>query len=221
MRKMLIIYLVFSLIPGLTFCAGSMDLDEYLEGMNVKTSDIRSLQRGARNFFNNCSGCHTLQYMRYNQIAEDLGITEDQLMENLIFTENSPQDLVMNNMLREDGNRWFGKAPPDLTLVTRRKSPEYVYGFLNSFYEDNGSPTGVNNHVQEASSMPHVLWDIEERFSDQEYSQFLNDTVAFLVYAGEPIIEKRKSMGVWVIGFLLIFLILSYALYKDIWREVK
>ena len=204
MRKMLIIYLSFVFFSGPTFSAGSMDLDEYLEGMNVKTSDARSLQRGAKNFINNCSGCHTLQYMRYNQIAE-----------------SSPQDLVMNNMLSEDGNRWFGKAPPDLTLVTRRKSPEYVYGFLNSFYEDNGSPTGVNNHVQEASSMPHVLWDIEERFSDQEYSQFLNDTVGFLVYAGEPIIEKRKSMGVWVIGFLLIFLILSYALYKDIWREVK
>ena len=148
MRKILISYLAFTIIPGLTFSAGSMDLDGYLEGMNVKTSDVRSLQRGARNFINNCSGCHTLQYMRYNQIAEDLGITEDQLMQNLIFTESSPQDLVMNNMLREDGNRWFGKAPPDLTLVTRRKSREYVYGFLNSFYEDNGSPTGVNNHVQ-------------------------------------------------------------------------
>ena len=159
--------------------------------------------------------------MRYNQIAEDLGISEDQLMQNLIFTESSPQDLVLNNMLKEDGDRWFGKAPPDLTLVTRRKSPEYVYGLLNSFYADNNSPTGVNNHVQEASSMPHVLWDLQERLTEEEYSQFLNDTVGFLVYAGEPIIEKRKSMGVWVIGFLLIFLIFSYALYKDIWREVK
>ena len=202
-------------------CRKLNGLDEYIEGMNVKTSDVKSLQRGARNFFNYCSGCHTLQYMRYNQIAEDLGITEDQLMQNLIFTESSPQNIVMNNMLKEDGDRWFGKAPPDLTLVTRRKSPEYVYGFLNSFYEDNNSPTGANNHVQEASSMPHVLWDIQQRYSEEEYSQFLNDTVGFLVYAGEPIIEKRKSMGAWVIGFLLIFLIFSYALYKDIWREVK
>jgi Cytochrome c1 len=113
------------------------------------------------------------------------------------------------------------KLHPDLTLVTRRKSPEYVYGLLNSFYADNNSPTGVNNHVQEASSMPHVLWDLQVRLTEEEYSQFLNDTVGFLVYAGEPIIEKRKSMGVWVIGFLLIFLIFSYALYKDIWREVK
>ena len=221
MKKLLIICLSFVFIPNVSSAASSMDLGEYIEGMNVKTSDVKSLQRGARNFFNYCSGCHTLQYMRYNQIAEDLGITEDQLMQNLIFTESAPQNLVMNNMLKEDGDRWFGKAPPDLTLVTRRKSPEYVYGFLNSFYEDSKSPTGVNNHVQEASSMPHVLWNIQERYSEEEYSQFLNDTVGFLVYAGEPIIEKRKSMGAWVIGFLLIFLIFSYALYKDIWREVK
>ena len=221
MKSLFAIYLIFAFISGITFAAGSMDLDEYIEGMNVKTSDSKSLQRGARNFFNYCSGCHTLQYMRYNQIAEDLRISEDQLIQNLIFTDSSPQDLVINNMLKEDGDRWFGKAPPDLTLVTRRKSPEYVYGLLNSFYPDDNSPTGVNNYVQEASSMPHVLWDLQERFAKEEYSRFLNDTVGFLVYAGEPIIEKRKSMGVWVIGFLLIFLIFSYALYKDIWREVK
>ena len=221
MKSLFAIYLIFAFISGITFAAGSMDLDEYIEGMNVKTSDSKSLQRGARNFFNYCSGCHTLQYMRYNQIAEDLRISEDQLIQNLIFTDSSPQDLVINNMIKEDGDRWFGKAPPDLTLVTRRKSPEYVYGLLNSFYPDDNSPTGVNNYVQEASSMPHVLWDLQERFTKEEYSRFLNDTVGFLVYAGEPIIEKRKSMGVWVIGFLLIFLIFSYALYKDIWREVK
>tara|TARA_B100000700_G_scaffold250495_1_gene281163 strand:- start:208 stop:873 length:666 start_codon:yes stop_codon:yes gene_type:complete len=221
MKSLFAIYSILAFISGITFAAGSIDLDEYIEGMNVKTSDSKSLQRGARNFFNYCSGCHTLQYMRYNQIAEDLRISEDQLMQNLIFTDSSPQDLVMNNMLKEDGDRWFGKAPPDLTLVTRRKSPEYVYGLLNSFYPDDNSPTGVNNYVQEASSMPHVLWDLQERFTKEEYSKFLNDTVGFLVYAGEPIIEKRKSMGVWVIGFLLIFLIFSYALYKDIWREVK
>jgi len=110
-------------MPGHLFSAGSMDLGEYIEGMNVKTSDVKSLQRGARNFFNYCSGCHTLQYMRYNQIAEDLGITEDQLMQNLNSTEMSPQNLVLKNMLKVDGDRWFGKAPPDLTLVTRRKSP--------------------------------------------------------------------------------------------------
>jgi ubiquinol-cytochrome c reductase cytochrome c1 subunit len=150
-----------------------------------------------------------------------LGISEELLIQNLIFTDSAPQNLVMNNMLKEDGDRWFGKSPPDLTLVTRRKSPEYVYGLLNSFYEDESSPTGVDNHVQEATSMPHVLWNIEKEYSSEEYSQFLNDTISFLVYAGEPVIEKRKSMGVWVIGFLLIFLIFSYALYKDIWREVK
>ena len=83
--------------------------------------------------------------MRYEQIAEDLNISEDQLLDNLIFTDKTPQDLVTTNMLKEDGDRWFGKAPPDLTLVTRRKNPDYVYQLLKSFYVDNDSPTGVNN----------------------------------------------------------------------------
>ena len=122
MRKMLIIYLSFIFFSGPTFSAGSMDLDEYLEGMNVKTSDVRSLQRGAKNFFNNCSGCHTLQYMRYNQIAEDLGITEDQLMQNLIFTESSPQDLVMNNMLSEDGCLLYTSPSPRDAIPSRMPS---------------------------------------------------------------------------------------------------
>ena len=107
MKKLLLICFSLTFIPSLSSAAGSMDLDEYIEGISVKTSDQKSLQRGARNFFNYCSGCHTLQYMRYNQIAEDLGITEEQLMQNLIFTDSAPQNLVMNNMLKEDGDRWL------------------------------------------------------------------------------------------------------------------
>ena len=159
--------------------------------------------------------------MRYEQIAEDLNISEDQLLDNLIFTDKTPQDLVTTNMLKEDGDRWFGKAPPDLTLVTRRKNPDYVYQFLKSFYVDNDSPTGVNNSIQDATSMPHILWLLEEEMTAEDYNSFILDTVTFLEYVGEPIQQKRKSLGIWVISFLVLFLIFSYALYKDIWREVK
>ena len=203
------------------FASSPTEPEVGIEAVSINLSDVKSLQRGARNFFNYCAGCHSLQYMRYEQIAEDLNISEEQLLDNLIFTNKTPQDLVTTNMLQEDGDRWFGKAPPDLTLVTRRKNPDYVYQFLKSFYIDNTSPTGVNNLIQDGTSMPHILWLLEEQMTAEDYNRFILDTVTFLEYVGEPIQQKRKSLGVWVISFLVLFLVFSYALYKDIWREVK
>ena len=203
------------------FASSSTEPEVGIEAISINLSDVKSLQRGARNFFNYCAGCHSLQYMRYEQIAEDLNISEEQLLDNLIFTDKTPQDLVTTNMLKEDGDRWFGKAPPDLTLVTRRKNPDYDYQFLTSFYIDNTSPTGVNNLIQDGTSMPHILWLLEEQMTAEDYNRFILDTVTYLEYVGEPIQQKRKSLGVWVISFLVLFLVFSYALYKDIWREVK
>ena len=208
-------------VSNIGFASSSSEPEVGIEAISINLSDVKSLQRGARNFFNYCAGCHSLQYMRYEQIAEDLNISEEQLLDNLIFTDKTPQDLVTTNMLKEDGDRWFGKAPPDLTLVTRRKNPDYVYQFLKSFYIDNTSPTGVNNLIQDGTSMPHILWLLEEQMTAEDYNRFILDTVTFLEYVGEPIQQKRKSLGVWVISFLVLFLVFSYALYKDIWREVK
>ena len=209
------------LFSNSVFASSPTEPEVGIEAISINLSDVKSLQRGARNFFNYCAGCHSLQYMRYEQIAEDLNISEEQLLDNLIFTDKTPQDLVTTNMLKEDGDRWFGKAPPDLTLVTRRKNPDYVYQFLKSFYIDNTSPTGVNNLIQDGTSMPHILWLLEEQMTAEDYNRFILDTVTFLEYVGEPIQQKRKSLGVWVISFLVLFLVFSYALYKDIWREVK
>ena len=203
------------------FASSPIEPEVGIEAVSINLSDVKSLQRGARNFFNYCAGCHSLQYMRYEQIAEDLNISEEQLLDNLIFTDKTPQDLVTTNMLKEDGDRWFGKAPPDLTLVTRRKNPDYVFQFLKSFYIDHASPTGVNNLIQDGTSMPHILWLLEEQMTAEDYNRFILDTVTFLEYVGEPVQQKRKSLGVWVISFLVLFLVFSYALYKDIWREVK
>ena len=208
-------------VSNIGFASSSSEPEVGIEAISINLSDVKSLQRGARNFFNYCAGCHSLQYMRYEQIAEDLNISEEQLLDNLILTDKTPQDLVTTNMLKEDGDRWFGKAPPDLTLVTRRKNPEYVYQFLKSFYIDNASPTGVNNLIQDGTSMPHILWLLEEEMTAEDYNRFILDTVTFLEYVGEPIQQKRKSLGIWVISFLVLFLIFSYALYKDVWREVN
>ena len=220
-RKLLLLSALLFTSDLVISASSSSDHKVDIKPISIDVSDKKSLQRGARNFFNYCAGCHSLKYMRYGEIAEHLNISEEQLLNNLIFSDQTPQDIVTSNMSKEDGDRWFGKAPPDLTLVTRRKNPDYVYQFLKSFYQDDKSPTGVNNKIKDATSMPHVLWLVEEEMTPQNYDQFLLDIVTFLEYAGDPTQEKRKSLGLWVLSFLFLFLIFSYALYKDIWREVK
>lgn len=220
-RKLLLLSALLFTSELVISASSSSDHKVDIKPISIDVSDKKSLQRGARNFFNYCAGCHSLKYMRYGEIAEHLNISEEQLLNNLIFSDQTPQDIVTTNMSKEDGDRWFGKAPPDLTLVTRRKNPDYVYQFLKSFYQDDKSPTGVNNKIKDATSMPHVLWLLEEEMTPQNYDQFLLDIVTFLEYAGDPTQEKRKSLGLWVLSFLFLFLVFSYALYKDIWREVK
>jgi len=187
---------------------------------NNDVSDTASLQRGARNFFNYCAGCHSLKYMRYNQMAEDLDIEENQLIENLMFTQAATQDPITTSMLPSDGDRWFGKSPPDLSLIIRSRSADHVYNFLRGFTVDESSPTGTDNQLLPGTSMPNVLWLVQEQLSREEFDQFTLDIVNFLDYVAEPIQLKRKNIGIWVILFLLIFLIFSYLLYKDIWKEV-
>jgi len=208
------------LSSALVFAASEVHEGDYFLKANNDVSDLNSLKRGARNFFNYCAGCHSLKYIRYNQIAEDLGLDESQLLENFIFTDAKPEDFVTNNMLPADGSRWFGKAPPDLSLITRSRGTDQVYNFLRTFYSDGNSPTGADNQALPGTSMPNVLWQVQKQLNKTEFDQFTLDIVNFLDYVGEPIQSDRKRVGIWVILFLLIFLIFSYGLYKDIWKEV-
>ena len=128
-----------------------------LEHSNADVSNLASLQRGARNFVNYCLGCHSAKYMRYSQVAEDLALTEDELRANLMFTGERIYDAMESAMPADKAREWFGNAPPDLSLITRSRGPDYVYTFLRSFYEDPSRPTGVNNAVLPQTAMPHVL----------------------------------------------------------------
>ena len=120
-----------------------------------------SLQRGARNFANYCLGCHSLQYVRYSQVAEDLGLTEEQVKANLMFTGERPHDHMLSAMPPADAERWFGRAPPDLSLMARARGRDYLYQFLKTFYLDESKPTGANNLALENVAMPHVLADLQ------------------------------------------------------------
>lgn len=212
-------FLLLILYAGLMKASEGNTGDNFLVANN-DVSDVNSLQRGAGNFFNYCAGCHSLKFIRYNQIAEDLDLNESQLVQNLIFTQAKPEDAVITNMLSSDGSRWFGKSPPDLSLITRSRGTDQVYNFLRTFYKDSTSPTGADNRALPGTSMPNVLWLVQEQLNEKEFDQFTLDIVNFLDYVSEPIQSERKRIGIWVILFLLVFLVFSYFLYKDIWKEV-
>lgn len=120
-------------------------------------TNTASLQRGAGNFMGYCAGCHSLQYMRYSRMGKDLNIPEEQLEELLLIPGSKPSDYIITPMAAADGEAWFGKAPPDLSLITRSKGSDYVYQFLKTFYADEKAATGTNNLALVGTSMPHVL----------------------------------------------------------------
>lgn len=128
---------------------------------SADVNNLPSVQRGASYFMNYCSGCHSMKYMRYSRIAQDLNIPEDMLRANLMFTSDKGGDPIISAIPTASAASWFGQAPPDLTLETRARGEDWVYSFLKSFYIDPAKPVGVNNLVLAGASMPHVLWELQ------------------------------------------------------------
>lgn len=137
-----------------------------LDRAPIDEHDLTSLQRGATIYVNYCLGCHSAGYMRYNRL-EDLGLTPQQIRDNLIFTGAKLGDLMKNGMNPTDSKEWFGAPPPDLTVIARsRASPagtgaDWLYTYLRGFYRDPTRPTGWNNVVYRDVAMPHVLWQVQ------------------------------------------------------------
>lgn len=245
MRKLLLASL-FLLVPALAPAAGG---GVPLQDADIDLKDQASLQRGAGYFVNYCMGCHSLGYMRYNRLADDLGIDEATLRQSLIFTGAKPGDLMVSNMNPVSAEKWFGTAVPDLTLATRWRSPDWVYSYLKSFYADPSRPLGVNNLVFPNVGMPHVLAGLQgiqqPKFEEhpgpdgnpvktvvgvepaqggsmtaEQYDAFARDLTAFLTYAGEPIKLERQRLGIWVLLFLAVFFVAAYFLKKEYWKDV-
>lgn len=235
--KRLLLILVLTLLSPVCFAAGEKPLDP----VYINLSDEGSLQRGARLFVNYCLSCHSAAFMRYNRMADDLGISDEVLKKNLLFAADKPSDLMIANMPVEDAKKWFGVAPPDLTLVARLRKPEWIYTYLRSFYLDEGSPSGWNNTLFENVAMPHILYELqgsqrlvgtddhgkpefalvrEGSLDLAEFDIAMRDLTNFLVYLAEPIKLKRHTIGVFVILFLLVFLVVAYLLKKEYWKDI-
>jgi len=132
-----------------------------LEKAHIDPGNISSLQRGAANFMNYCSGCHSARYVRFNTIGKYLGLSEEELVDNLMFNAEKTFETIQASMPVSDALRWYGTAPPDMSLMARAKGADYIYNFLKGFYLDPDSPTGVDNTVLVGTSMPHVLWELQ------------------------------------------------------------
>lgn len=117
-----------------------------------------SLQRGAQIFVNNCLSCHSASMMRYNRL-QDIGLSEDDIKNNLMFTTDKIGDVMQAHMKPADAKKWFGNVPPDLTLIARSRGADYIYAYMRGFYKDPTTPTGWNNTVLQNAAMPHVLWE--------------------------------------------------------------
>jgi len=215
-------------------------------GTDIKSAE--SLQRGARNFMNDCSGCHSLRYLRYNRMVTDLKIPESELSKNLIFNGAKPFEEI-NTGMPPDSTDWFGKPPPDLTLMARERGTNYLYSYLHGFYQDKTRPWGVNNLYLPGTAMPHILYYrqglqkpvyknekdphgnakmvlsgvepmIPGTMKPEEYDQYVRDIVNFLDYAAEPIKGTRETMGIFVVLFLLVLFAFAYLLKKEYWKDV-
>ena len=119
------------------------------------------LQRGARNFANYCLGCHSLKYMRYSRMGQDLGIPPELLNKYLVQPGDKDTNYILTTMPATDAEAWFGKTPPDLSLMARARGTDYLYRFLKTFYVDPSRQTGANNLQLPATAMPHVLSELE------------------------------------------------------------
>ncbi len=231
MRKLTKV-LILLLTPGVLWAAGAK-VDVHVD---VNLGNQAGLQRGARTFINYCVSCHSAKFMRYSRMAEDLGLGEELVEANMLFTGRKITDHMLVAMDAEDGKRWFGQTPPDLSLIARSRGADWLFAFLTSFHRDTERPWGTNNLMQTGTSMPAVLSGLqgeqqldehgelqkvsEGSLSDEEFDALVTDLVNFLVYVGEPAKLVRGAIGVKVILFLLVFTLLAYLLKREYWKDV-
>lgn len=240
--KKFIIALLMAVLPAASFAAGG---GPKLDQANINLRDTESLQRGAKYFANYCQNCHAASFMRYNRIGRDLGLSDEMLKSNLMFTTDKVGDAMKTALPADQAKTWFGVAPPDLSVIARARGVDYLYTYLRGFYVDESRPFGVNNIVFPDVGMPHVLWELQgwqkpvyaeghgsqkviERLelvkpgtmSPADYDAAMRDLVNFLAYMGEPAKLERQRIGIWVMVFLAVFFVIAYLLKKEYWKDV-
>jgi ubiquinol-cytochrome c reductase cytochrome c1 subunit len=224
--------------PLLAIAAGA---DLHLDKAPDRSRDFPALQNGAKVFINYCLNCHSASYFRYNRLT-DIGLTEQQIKENLLFATDKVGETMTIAMRRADSKQWFGAAPPDLTVISRARASDFgsgadwLYTYLRTFYRDDERPTGWNNQVFANVGMPHVMWELQGeqalgsdhklvlarpgKLKPEEYDAMVGDLVGFLTHMGEPMANFRKELGVVVLIFLAVLFVFTYALKREYWKDI-
>lgn len=243
--KKLIIVALLALAPSVVLA----EEGGVIQQANTDISNTASLQRGAKYFANYCMGCHSAQYVRYNRLGADLGLTDTQL-ENYLMPAGAgkPSDTMVSAMPAADAEKWFGRAPPDLTLEARSRGTDWIYSYLKSFYNDPKSATGSNNLVLPNAAMPNVLWELQGtqkpvykadseggsgqhvfdhfeqvtpgKLTPEQFDHVAYDITNFLSYTAEPIQLERRTLGLKVIGFLVLFFLFAFMLKREMWKKL-
>ena len=234
MKKLLLSLLLISAFIPLISLANEMEIGV---SASIDASDQASLQRGARTFINNCLNCHSANYMRYNRLV-DIGLTEKQIKDNLLFAGDKIGDTMKVAMNVKDAKRWFGTAPPDLSVEVRARGADWVYAYLRGFYRDETTPTGWNNTVYDKVAMPHVLYELQGeqvlnhethklelvkpgKLTPAEYNAYVGDLTNYMAFMAEPGKQKRQHMGLWAMLFLGALLVLAKMLKNAYWKDIK
>ncbi len=195
--------------------------------------DRATIRRGAELFARRCSACHSVAHIRYGRLETDLRMRLGTLRDDIMLPSGAriPQGMV-SAMRPQDAAKWFGAAPPDLTLEARYRGIDWIYTYLKSFYWDPKRPTGFDNRVFKNVAMPDVLEPLQGiRAADgsviekgsvtpQQFDRDVADLTAWLQYTSDPSKLAREALGPWVIGFLVLFTLLAYALKRVVWRRV-
>jgi ubiquinol-cytochrome c reductase cytochrome c1 subunit len=231
--KKIIIFILLLIQSSFIFASE----DVYLEKAPIDLSDQPSLQKGARTFINYCLNCHSAKYMRYNKLL-DIGLSKKDIKENLLFTGKKIGDPMEISMPVKESKKWFGATPPDLSVIARSRGSDWIYSYMKGFYRDSSREIGWNNLVYTNSAMPHILWELQGeqeldkntgklslikagKLNQKEYDSVITDLTNFITYMSEPGQLKRKKMGFYVVGFLLLLLVLTVKLKKEFWKDIK
>ncbi|MCE1238930.1 MAG: cytochrome c1 [Azonexaceae bacterium] len=237
--KKILIALLFAPLVALA-SGGNVHLDTWPGSVKDKPA----LQNGAKLFVNYCMNCHGASYVRYKNLL-DLGLTEQQVKDNLMFTSDKIGDLMGIAARADEQKKWFGATPPDLSIIVRARGEagapgagaDWLYTYLRSFYRDDKRPTGWNNVVFENVGMPHILWELQGtqvlnhethklelevpgKLSPAEYDKAVSDLVGFMVWMAEPQQEFRRTLGFFVLAFLAVLFVVAYALKKEYWKDI-
>lgn len=155
--SLLLVFPLFAYASGAEKACGTIDCDVFEPDLH----DRESLQRGAKYFVNYCMGCHAMSFMRYERLADDLGISHETVQQNINFAGGNIGGLMTIAASAQNQKKWFGATPPDLTLVARARGVDWVYTYLRNFYQDEKRPYGVNNRVFKDVGMPHAMLELQ------------------------------------------------------------